>query len=79
LKTPFSKGIGKRLFNPPCHWLIQDDAGRHPFWRLRLRHPPISIPAKHLDTIHEYTRKIAIALKVVGLVNIQYAIAQDTV
>jgi carbamoyl-phosphate synthase large subunit len=41
--------------------------------------PPISIPAKHLDTIHEYTRKIAIALKVVGLMNIQYAIAQDTV
>jgi len=41
--------------------------------------PPISIPAKHLDTIYEYTRRIAIALKVVGLMNIQYAIAQDTV
>ena len=41
--------------------------------------PPISIPAKHLDTIYEYTRRIATALKVVGLMNIQYAIAQDTV
>ncbi len=41
--------------------------------------PPISIPAKHLDTIYEYTRKIATALKVVGLMNIQYAIAADTV
>jgi len=41
--------------------------------------PPISIPAKHLDTINEYTRKIAIELNVVGLMNIQYAIAHDTV
>jgi len=41
--------------------------------------PPISIPAKHLDTIYEYTRRIATALKVVGLMNIQYAIAADTV
>ncbi|MDI6854644.1 MAG: carbamoyl-phosphate synthase large subunit [Deltaproteobacteria bacterium] len=41
--------------------------------------PPISIPAKHLDTIAEYTRRIAIELNVVGLMNIQYAIANDTV
>ena len=41
--------------------------------------PPISIPAKHLETIHEYTRKIAIELKVVGLMNMQYAIANDLV
>jgi carbamoyl-phosphate synthase large subunit len=41
--------------------------------------PPISIPEKHLDTIKEYTRRIAIELKVVGLMNIQYAIANDTV
>jgi len=41
--------------------------------------PPISIPAKHLDTIIEYTRRIAVELKVVGLMNIQYAIAHDTV
>jgi len=41
--------------------------------------PPISIPAKHLDTIYEYTKKIAIELNVVGLMNIQYAIANDRV
>ncbi|MBW1781466.1 MAG: carbamoyl-phosphate synthase large subunit [Deltaproteobacteria bacterium] len=41
--------------------------------------PPISIPAKHLDTIYEYTRRIAVELHVVGLMNIQYAIADDTV
>ena len=41
--------------------------------------PPISIPAKHLDTIYEYTRRIAVELNVVGLMNIQYAIADDTV
>ena len=41
--------------------------------------PPISIPVKHLETISEYTRKIAIELNVVGLMNIQYAIADDTV
>ncbi len=41
--------------------------------------PPISIPPKHIDTIHQYNRKIAIAFRVVGLMNIQYAICQDTV
>ncbi len=41
--------------------------------------PPVSIPAKHLETIRDYTRRIAMALNVVGLMNIQYAIAQDTV
>jgi carbamoyl-phosphate synthase large subunit len=41
--------------------------------------PPISIPPKHLETIYEYTKKIAIELEVVGLMNIQYAIAKDRV
>jgi carbamoyl-phosphate synthase large subunit len=41
--------------------------------------PPISIPDRHLDTIYEYTRKIAVELNVVGLMNIQYAIANDMV
>jgi carbamoyl-phosphate synthase large subunit len=41
--------------------------------------PPISIPPKHIETINEYTRKIAVELHVVGLMNIQYAIASDTV
>jgi len=41
--------------------------------------PPISIAPKHLETIEEYTRTIAIEFKVVGLMNIQYAIADDVV
>ncbi len=41
--------------------------------------PPVSIPIKHLDTINEYTRKIAMSLGVVGLMNIQYAIVDNTV
>jgi len=41
--------------------------------------PPVGISPKHIETICEYTRKIAIELKVVGLMNIQYAIANDTV
>jgi carbamoyl-phosphate synthase large subunit len=41
--------------------------------------PPLTIPEKHLATIEEYTRRIAVELSVVGLMNIQYAIANDTV
>jgi carbamoyl-phosphate synthase large subunit len=41
--------------------------------------PPISIPTRHLDTIIEYTKRIAIELGVVGLMNMQYAIHKDTV
>jgi len=41
--------------------------------------PPVSIPQLHLDTICEYTRRIAVELGVVGLMNIQYAIHADTV
>jgi carbamoyl-phosphate synthase large subunit len=41
--------------------------------------PPVSIPPKHIDTIYEYTKRIAMELHVVGLMNIQYAIAEDTV
>ena len=41
--------------------------------------PPVSISQKHIDTICEYTRKIAIEMNVVGLMNMQYAIAEDTV
>ena len=41
--------------------------------------PPISISPLHIDTIHQYNRKIAIAFNVVGLMNIQYAIYRDTV
>ncbi len=41
--------------------------------------PPLTIPKKHLDTIEEYTRRIAAELNVLGLMNIQYAIANDVV
>jgi len=41
--------------------------------------PPISIPARHIDTICDYTRKIAVEFNVVGLMNIQYAICNDVV
>ncbi|NLW84317.1 MAG: carbamoyl-phosphate synthase large subunit [Phycisphaerae bacterium] len=41
--------------------------------------PPVSIAKKHIDTIADYTRRIAVALKVVGLMNMQYAIADETV
>ena len=41
--------------------------------------PPVSIPEKHLKTIYEYNRKIAVEFNVVGLMNIQYAIANDIV
>jgi carbamoyl-phosphate synthase large subunit len=41
--------------------------------------PPYDIAAKHLATIRDYTRRIARALKVVGLMNVQYAIKDDSV
>lgn len=41
--------------------------------------PPVVIPVHHVKTIEEYTRKIALELKVVGLMNIQYAIYEDVV
>ncbi|HID16784.1 TPA: carbamoyl-phosphate synthase large subunit, partial [Candidatus Bathyarchaeota archaeon] len=41
--------------------------------------PPISLPQKIIDTIIEYTRRMALALKVVGLINIQYAVKDGTV
>ncbi len=41
--------------------------------------PPISLSKEIIDTIVEYTRKIALALKVVGLINIQFAIKDGVV
>ncbi|MDR1010610.1 MAG: carbamoyl-phosphate synthase large subunit [Opitutaceae bacterium] len=41
--------------------------------------PPVSISARHLETINTYTRQIAQELKVVGLMNMQYAIENDKV
>jgi len=39
----------------------------------------VSISGEHLQTIEEYTRKIAQKLHVVGLMNMQYAISHDVV
>jgi carbamoyl-phosphate synthase large subunit len=41
--------------------------------------PPVSIPERHLKTIKEYTERIARELQVVGLMNMQYALAEDMV
>jgi carbamoyl-phosphate synthase large subunit len=41
--------------------------------------PPVSIPPEHLRTIVSYTQRIAHELGVVGLMNMQYAIADGTV
>ncbi|MCX5696075.1 MAG: carbamoyl-phosphate synthase large subunit [Candidatus Omnitrophica bacterium] len=41
--------------------------------------PSRSIKPEHLETIRKYTHKIATTLKVVGLMNIQYAICNDKV
>ena len=41
--------------------------------------PPFMVADRHLVTIRDYTRRIARALKVVGLMNVQYAIKDDIV
>ena len=41
--------------------------------------PSVNISEEHLATIKDYTRKIAEAMHVVGLMNMQYAIEGDTV
>jgi len=41
--------------------------------------PPVSIPEAHLVTINDYTKRIAIELGVIGLMNMQYAILDDVV
>ncbi len=41
--------------------------------------PPVRIEEEHLETMRHYTRKLAEALKVKGLMNIQFAIKDDRV
>jgi carbamoyl-phosphate synthase large subunit len=41
--------------------------------------PPVRIATEHLDTMRHYTRKLAAALSVKGLMNIQFAIKDDRV
>ncbi len=41
--------------------------------------PPVVLSPQHVATIEEYTKRIALELGVVGLMNIQYAISDDVV
>jgi carbamoyl-phosphate synthase large subunit len=41
--------------------------------------PSVDLSPKTLDTIRDYTRRLAIALNVIGLVNIQFAIQREKV
>jgi carbamoyl-phosphate synthase large subunit len=41
--------------------------------------PPVGISKEHLATIDDYTRRIAVELGVVGLMNMQYAISEGVV
>ena len=41
--------------------------------------PPYLVPERHLDTMRDWTRRIAQALNVVGLMNIQFALTSDQV
>ncbi|HEY3156829.1 MAG TPA: carbamoyl-phosphate synthase large subunit [Candidatus Eisenbacteria bacterium] len=41
--------------------------------------PPYKIPPRHLDTIRDMTRRLGLALKVRGLMNVQFAIKGETV
>jgi carbamoyl-phosphate synthase large subunit len=41
--------------------------------------PPVNVAPEHLATIEDYTRRLALELGVVGLINVQYAIAGGTV
>ena len=41
--------------------------------------PSMNLSPKHVETIKEYTRKIAVEMNVCGLMNMQYAIEDDTV
>jgi len=41
--------------------------------------PPIVIEDEHLDTMRDYTRCLGMALGVVGLMNVQFAVVENTV
>jgi carbamoyl-phosphate synthase large subunit len=41
--------------------------------------PPVQLPEKHVATIRDYTRRIARALNVIGLMNTQFAVKDDIV
>ena len=41
--------------------------------------PPVQLPERHVATIREYTRRIARAINVIGLMNTQFAVKDDVV
>jgi carbamoyl-phosphate synthase large subunit len=41
--------------------------------------PPVQLPERHVATIRDYTRRIARALNVIGLMNTQFAVKDDIV
>ena len=41
--------------------------------------PPYSTPPRHIETIGDYIRKIALELKIVGVLNARFAVFNDTV
>ncbi len=41
--------------------------------------PPVTLQQKYIDTIEDYTRRIASEFKVSGVMNIQYAVCKDVV
>ncbi len=41
--------------------------------------PTYMVKPEHLETMRDYTRRLALELKVVGLMNVQYAIKEDVV
>ncbi|MDP4108850.1 MAG: carbamoyl-phosphate synthase large subunit [Bacillota bacterium] len=42
-------------------------------------YPSISLEQRHINTIADYTKKLAMALKVVGLVNVQFVLYNDKI
>ena len=60
---------------PPRRRHAARRGGRRPLGRLRLVLPPMSLGDEMLARIAETTRRIAIELGVIGLINIQYAVA----
>lgn len=42
-------------------------------------YPSISIEQRHIDTIVDYTKKLALELKVIGLVNVQFVLYNDEI
>jgi hypothetical protein len=73
-RTRFRRDLGIRPGRHGAHRIC-----RRSFGDAACAIPPVTIPQKHIDTIEEYTRRIAVELQVSGVMNIQYAICKDIV